>query len=193
MRSSSVLSMLAICFGAAMLFLGQAEAQVSTPAAAPPRAQNGGATTSTPRAEGNLAQVMRGILLPNSNVIFFAQSNDPKAVKPAATPSDSTDPLSGTYGGWSAVENSAIALSEAANLLTIPGRMCLNGRPVPVKNANWIKFVQGLREAGTVAYKAAQSKDQDKMLDAADKVTTACQNCHDRYREKPGGVANRCM
>jgi hypothetical protein len=193
LRSRSVMSMLAVCLGVAMLFLGQAGAQVPTPATAPPRAQSTAVTTPTPRAEGNLAQVMRGILLPNSNVIFFAQSNDPKAVKPAASPADSTDPLSGTYGGWSAVENSAIALAESANLLTIPGRMCLNGRPVPVKNADWIKFVQGLRAAGKIAYTAAQSKDQDKMLDAADKVTTACQNCHDRYREKPGGIPNRCM
>ena len=43
------------------------------------------------------------------------------------------------------------------------------------------------------AYKAAQSKNQDNIVDAADTVTTACANCHDRYRDKPGGVANRCM
>jgi hypothetical protein len=132
-------------------------------------------------------------MFPNSNVIFFAQDMNPADVKSNGDPSLSTDPLSGTFGGWAAVENSSLALSEAANLLTIPGRVCSNGRAVPVKNADWLKFVQGLREAGLAAYKAAQSKTNDKMLDAADVVTTACSNCHDRYREKPGGIADRCM
>ena len=46
-----------------------------------------------------------------------------------------------------------------------------------------LKLVQGLRDAGMTSYKAAQSKSNEKMLDAADAVTTACSNCHDRYRE----------
>jgi hypothetical protein len=156
-------------------------------------------STSAPRTtvgvQANLAQLMRGILLPNSNVVFFAQSNNPADVKPAADPSSATDPLASTYGGWTAVENSSLALSEAARLLTVPGRVCSNGRPVPVMNADWGKFVQGLRQAGITAFKAAQTKSQDKMLDAADAVTTACTNCHNVYREKTeqqGGLASRC-
>ena len=130
---------------------------------------------------------MRGILFNNANVVFFAQNNDPASVKPAPKPSSATDPLASVYGGWLAVENSALALSESANLLTIPGRVCSNGKPVPVTNPDWIKFVEGLRAAGLVAYQAAQSKDADKMLDASDQVGTACLNCHDRYRQRPGG------
>jgi hypothetical protein len=161
---------------------------------APARPQSPKTTSAAaPKAEGNLAQVMRGILFPNSNIIFFAQSMNPADVKPAGDPSMATDALAGTYGGWVAVENSAIALSEAANLLTIPGRVCSNGRPVPLKNPDWAKLVQGLRDAGMAAYKAAQSKDQDKIVDVSDTVTVACQNCHVKYRDKPGGIANRCM
>lgn len=159
----------------------------------------GPGSTATPRAtvqvQANLAQLMRGILLPNSNVVFFAQSNNPADVKPAADPSSATDPLASTYGGWTAVENSSLALSEAARLLTVPGRVCSNGRPVPVMNTDWGKFVQGLRQAGITAFKAAQTKNQDKMLDAADVVATACTNCHNVYREKTeqqGGLASRC-
>jgi len=159
----------------------------------------GPGSTVAPRAtvqvQANLAQLMRGILLPNSNVVFFAQSNNPADVKPAADPSSATDPLGSTYGGWTAVENSSLALSEAARLLSVPGRVCSNGRPVPVTNADWGKFVQGLRQAGITAFKAAQTKNQDKMLDAADVVTTACTNCHNVYREKTeqqGALASRC-
>ncbi|PYS56339.1 MAG: hypothetical protein DMG13_00105 [Acidobacteria bacterium] len=148
---------------------------------------------SAAQVHANLRQVMRGILFPNSNVIFAAQSTNPADVKPAADPTTATNPLASTYGGWIAVENSALALAESANLLTIPGRRCANGRAVPVQNADWGTFVQGLRDAGMTAFKAAESKNQDKILEAADAVTTACSNCHDKYREKPGGEADRCM
>lgn len=140
----------------------------------------------------NLGQLMKGILYPNANVIFAAQSQNPAEVKPASDPSLATDPLASTYGKWEAVENSALALYEAANLLTIPGRKCSNGRAEPLQNADWNKLVQGLRDAGVAAYKAAQSKNQDKIVDAADVMTTACANCHDKYREKPN-LAARCQ
>jgi hypothetical protein len=159
-------------------------------AQAPGRATGRGGAAA-PQPEASLAQLMKGILFPNSNVIFFAQSDDPAKVPPAKDPSVATDPLANTYGKWEAVENSGLALAEAANLLTIPGRKCSNGSPVPIGNADWPKFVQGLRDAGMKAYKAAQAKDMDKILDAADTMTSACANCHDKYREKPT-LADRC-
>jgi hypothetical protein len=153
------------------------------------------AATPAVMADGNLLQVMRGILFTNSNVVFFAQSHDPAAVPRDVDPTQSTDPLKGTYNGWEAIENSSIALAEAANLLTIPGRVCSNGKPVPIHNADWIKFVQGLRDASMASYKAAKSKSQDAIVDVSDTLTTACANCHDVYREKTpaqGGMAARC-
>jgi hypothetical protein len=143
--------------------------------------------------EANLLQLMRGILYPASNVIFAAQNDNPADAKPAKgqDPALATDPLVSTYGGWLAVENASLALAEGANLLMIPGRKCANGLPVPMNNPDWAKFVQGLRDAGMKAYQAAQSKNQDKILDAADTMTTACANCHDKWREKPT-LADRC-
>jgi hypothetical protein len=188
---------------AAALIAGLAALAACT--APPPPAPSAGtpAQTSPPGAasrpqsqvHGDLRQVMRGILFPNSNVVFFAQGNDPAAVPKDADGTTSVNPLAGVYGGWEAIENSSIALAEAANLLTIPGRMCANGKPVPVQSADWQRFVQGLRDAGMASYKAAQSKDMDKMLDAADTLTNACSDCHDVYREKTeqkGGDAARC-
>jgi len=162
------------------------------------RGARGAAATAAPRAQqvhGTLLQVMRGILFPNSNVVFSAQTVDPGSVKKDADPTSSVNPLAGAYGGWEAIENSGIAMAEAANLLTIPGRVCGNGKPVPVQNADWQRFVQGLRDAGMATYKAGQSKNMDMVVDAADTVTTACMNCHEVYREKTpaqGGMAARC-
>jgi hypothetical protein len=188
MTIRQIVSAIFISAGLASLLLTQ-----TTGAQAP---GTGTVPAAAGRVHGNLAQVMRGILFPNSNVIFFAQTQDPAAVKPEDDPSMATNPLGGVYGGWQAVENSGVALAEAANLLTLSGRVCSNGRPVPVDNADWKTDVQELRDAGMAAYKAGQSKNQDAVLEASDRVATACANCHDVYREKTpaqGGPASRCM
>jgi len=166
--------------------LAQARGARAGGAAAAPRAQ---------QVQGTLLQLMRGIFFPNSNVVFSAQTVDPATVKKDADPTSSVNPLAGNYGGWEAIENSGIAMAEAANLLTIPGRVCGNGKPVPFQNADWQRFVQGLRDAGMATYKAGQSKNMDMVVEAADTVTTACMNCHEVYREKTpaqGGMAARC-
>jgi Cytochrome C' len=183
------------CAAIGSLFLAGAAAQTGraqAPSRGTPAPAARGRGTAQPRAQGTLLQVMRGILYPASNVIFAAQSDDPAAIKPAADPATSPNPLTSSYGGWNAVENSGIALAEAANLLTIPGRRCSNGKPAPIQNADWQMWVQELRAAGMAAYKAAQAKNQDAILDAAGTVSEACSHCHDKYREVPGGVANRC-
>jgi hypothetical protein len=139
----------------------------------------------------NLAQLMKGTLYPASNVVFAAQDVNPTDVPHAKDPGMATDPLASQYGKWEAVENNALAIAEVANILTLPGRKCSNGLDVPVGNADWAKFVQELRDAGMTSYAAAQTKNQDKMTDAADVLTTACRNCHVRYREK-AKRADRC-
>jgi len=128
-------------------------------------------------------QVMRGVLFPSSNVIFAAQSDDPAKIAPAEDPATATDPLKSTYGGWEAVMNAGVALSESTRLLDVP-RACSNGKPAPIDAETWKKGLTDLRAAGLAAYEAGKAKDQDKVLDAADKVVTACSTCHDVYREK---------
>jgi hypothetical protein len=138
-----------------------------------------------------LAQLMRGTLFPDSNVLFAATGKNPADVPPAKDPSAATNPLESTYGKWEAVENSSLAIVETANLLIVPGRLCSNGRPVPTTSPDWPKLVQGLREAGMKSYEAAQSKNQDKLTDATDVLTTACANCHVKYRDKDN-LEDRC-
>ena len=173
-------------------FLAGAEALFLAPSsrAQAPRAGARSAPT-TPQIDATLAQLMRGILFPASNIIFAAQDKNPTDFPEAKDPSAATDLLASTYGKWQAVENSALAIAESANLLRLPGRKCSNGIAVPIQNGDWPKLAQGLRDAGMAAYKAAQSKNQDKILDAADMLTTACANCHEKYREKPN-LADRC-
>jgi hypothetical protein len=170
-----------------VLLMGSASAQ--PPKAAPAAPAKKAAATTVPNNPATLLQLMRGTLFPESNVIFAAQNDDPAKVKPAKDPALATDPLMSAYGGWTAVENASIAIIEVSSLLSVPGRKCSNGRDVPLKNPDWPKLVQGLRQAGMAAYQAAQAKDQDKILDVSGTLSEACAACHDKYREKP----TRCM
>ena len=147
----------------------------------------GVATAQDPAPEpiGDLAEVMRGILFPNSNILFDVQSVDP-----GAPPEESNADAGGAsarfaavYTGWETVENAAIALAEASNLITLPGRRCENGEPVPIEQDNWKEFVVGLREAGERAYKAALNKSQEEVIDSTNYIAEACSNCHGVYRD----------
>ena len=100
-------------------------------------------------------------------MIFFAQAQDPNQVKQAQESSTATDALQSGVREMGAVENSALAIVDAADLLKTSARKCANGRAVPVKNADWTSSSTACATPGMVAYKAAQAKDQDKILDAA--------------------------
>jgi hypothetical protein len=147
---------------------------------------------AVPKIETNLLQLMRGILYPSSNVVFAAQ-HDLTRLEPVAVPSVSPNLLTSVYGGWEAVELAALALSESANLLMLGGRVCANGRPVPVEREDWRRFTEQLREAGRVAYTAARSRNQDAMIEAAGTVTESCSACHDVYRRRAVGDSARCL
>ena len=150
-------------------------------------------TNVAQEVHADLNQLMRGVLYPAANVVFFAQAENPGDVKPVPghDPSMATDPLTSTFGGWLAIENAALALAESTNLLLIPGRSCSNGAPVPTKDPTWSIFVQELRDAGMKAYKAAQAKDQDKMIDLSETLSAACAGCHRKWRDRRT-PANRC-
>ena len=176
---------LALWFAAGPVSVAQAQERAGGAPAKP------AATTTAPKVESNLLQLMRGILYPASNVIFAAQDDLAKQPKPEDA-STSPNPLTTTYGGWQAVENAALALSESANLIMMPGRLCSNGKPVPIRRADWIRDVEKLREAGRAAYKAAQKKDKDAIVDVSGTISDACSACHDVYREKKTGIQDRC-
>lgn len=160
--------------------------------AAPAEPATPPAPTAVPHA--NLAQLMQAIPFPHSNLIFDTQTTDPGAPA-AAKPGESSgasSQFSGLYGGWQGVENSALAIAETANLLLIPGRKCRNGKDVPIDREDFRKFTQGLADAGLAAYKAAQSKNLDAMIEVSGTVADACAACHEVYRDKPTD-AERCM
>ncbi len=188
-------------FPAGQAELGADEAALKQIALVAPQSPPSRQTTSTASQApvlppfGNLAQVMRGILFPSSNIIFDAQTRDPGAKKvlgASGAGSSLTERLADVYQGWVLIDFAAVALVDTAPLLLTPGRRCENGKPVPVERPDWIKFTQDLAEAGKTAYKASQSRNRDAVIEATDQVSDSCLNCHLVYRDRRGGNAARC-
>jgi hypothetical protein len=115
---------------------------------------------------GNLKQVMRSVLLPNSNIIFEFQSITPK-----------------NDMQWQTVAKAAIAIQESANLILLPGRLRSNGQPAPVQAADYVKYTQALVLAGGKCLKGAQAKNLDDISNCTDLLSEACDNCHKIYRD----------
>lgn len=151
------------------------------------------AQAPSPKPFGNLAQLMRSLLFPASNLIFDTQTQDPGAVRKIGETGNggATASLAGLYTGWQVVEDSAVALEESADLIMRRGRFCENGNPVPVKRADWVKFTQALRQAARAAYQASRSRDLEKMSGVTDELSEACLNCHDVYLKELLGKGNR--
>jgi hypothetical protein len=169
--------------------------------AEPPNGESAATSSSGPAESVQSAplmtvnQVMHAILFPLGNAVFLSQSEDPAVMPRDPQPSASPNPLTGLYGGWQAVENSALALAESADLLLIPGRTCSNGEVVNVADADWLRFVEDYREKSVAAYEAALTKDQDAMVDASGSLSESCLACHRVYRREPmpGDATERCI
>ncbi len=170
--------------------------QVALPAA-PASPATAAAPAFAPIA--TLAQLMRSITFPASNVIFNVQVKDPGAQarpQPGARSFDYVEWGSTVYPGWQAIDLASLALAESAALFLVPGRRCENGRPVPVDRPDWKQYTAALVDVARAAYRASQSRSVDAVANVTDQLDEACANCHKVYRdagaEGRGSGAGRC-
>jgi mono/diheme cytochrome c family protein len=148
------------------------------------------AAVSLSPPQGNLAELMRAIAFPNSNVIFNLQLKDPgKEPKKDVTAQiiDYVEWGATVYPGWLAVDQAALALTETAPLLLTPGRKCQNGRNVPVDRADWKQYVADLVTVSREAHAASKARNFEAFVDISARLSEACAACHSVYRDK-GGV-----
>ena len=170
--------------------------------AEPSTASTAGPLAAFPAA-GNLSQLMRGVMFPNSNIIFTVQTHDPAEKKKAGNAATTDGGFnwamwgSDLYSGWEIVDYAAIALAESAPLMLTPGRRCENGKPVPVNDPDWIRFTKEMAEVGRAAYRASQTRNQEKVSDISGDVADSCLHCHQVFRDKirrgraPGDPSNK--
>ena len=183
--------------GSAELADGALAAIAFPTAATAPASAAGGDVSVAPIA--NLAQLMRAIAFPASNIVFNVQIKDPGTEEPPPTgsrPFDFVEWGDTVYPGWESIDLAALAIAESAPLFLAPGRRCENGRPVPVERADWQEYTAAVVEAGRAAYRASQSRDWDAVIAVTDQLNAACANCHVVYRdvgaEGRGVGADRC-
>ena len=122
------------------------------------------AKPATPALEAiaTTRQVMLGMTIPSSDVIFQVGS---------AAPKDDAE--------WEKVQAHAAVLAESANLLMLP--------PRAVDAAEWTNFSKALIASASVAQQAAQVRDVDKVLEAGNQIYEVCDGCHKKYMAARAG------
>ena len=144
---------------------------------------------------GNLAQLMRGIMFPNANKMFDVQSQEPGSELPemndeisqavSAIVGPASARFLGVYRGWPTVEGAAVALADGAKLAMLPGRLCGNGEPVPIDQAEFIEGARLLEESAVKVLDGRAHQDYEAVWDAINYINDSCTHCHKTYRDGP--------
>jgi mono/diheme cytochrome c family protein len=160
---------------------------IGWPGARPP----GSTRVTAPAPIGNLAQLMRGIFFPSSNLIFTVQTRDPGA--PAPPPAPATPGSfsvfewgQGIYTGWPVIENAAVSIADASLLMLASGLRCENGRLAPVSEPDWIRFTENTIAVAARINRLAQARNQEAVSEATGDLSDACAACHQVYRDVGG-------
>ena len=155
-----------------------------------PAAGNAGPASASSPA-GNLQQVMRGIMFPNSNILFTVQTHDPGEKKKAG---DAT--YNGgfnwamwgndLYSGWDIVDYAAIALAESAPLMLTPGRRC-EKRPAGSGERSRLDPIYERNGRGgeepPIARRRPETREKVSGYHRRYRVD-ACLHCHQVFRDK---------
>jgi hypothetical protein len=141
-----------------------AGARAAQQAAAAPAAA---AVTLTPVA--TVKQLMNGIVIPASTVIYDSVSTSVTAAGiEENAPKDDAE--------WARVADNAASLAEAGNLLMLDGRA--------VDKGDWVNISKEMIDAAKLALKAAEEKNTEAILDAGSRINETCDKCHERYQRQ---------
>ena len=106
---------------------------------------------------GNVSELMVDIIYPASDALFYIERNPPK-----------------NDHDWNLIRGTALTLAESGNLLLMGSRARDQDR--------WVKDARLLIDAGTAAFRAAQKKDIQAILDLNEQLSASCTTCHRHYR-----------
>ena len=79
-----------------------------------------------------------------------------------------------TPEGWKAVEDGAVGVIEASNLLSIPGRVRAPG-------TDWARHVAELNAIGKEALASAEKHDVKAMMLVGSRMDVVCDSCHEAF------------
>jgi hypothetical protein len=125
--------------------------------AAAAMAQAPSSQTAGPKPVATMSQLMVKIIYPYSDAVFYVEREAPK-----------------DEGEWMALESKTLTLAEIGNLLMAPGRA--------YNQDQWMKDAQLLVDVGNKAYRAAQARNLEALIDLNAELYESCQSCHEHYR-----------
>jgi hypothetical protein len=173
---------------ASLVLIGACHKPAETTAAAP-------AAAAPPPPEyvptATVKDLMQSVVDPNADVVWLA-------VTTVQTAKGTLETRPKNDEEWTKVRHGAIALTEASNLLMVPGRHV--ARPgeksdtpgvelepsemealITKDLGAWRKRAHGLHEAGVAALQAIDAKDADKLFEVGEQIERACEGCHSQY------------
>ena len=121
------------------------------------------------RAFASVLQIMHGIVIPASTVVY-------DAVSTTVTVDGIEEVAPANADEWALVAAHAASLAEAGNLLLLPAHA--------VDNAEWVTITREFQDAAMLAVKAAEGQDKDAFLDAGSALNETCDKCHERYQRE---------
>jgi hypothetical protein len=132
-----------------------AASQGPAPSAAP------GVKPAAPRIVGTMSELMINLIYPTSDAILYVETRAPK-----------------NDIEWNELRAKTLILTEAANLLMMPGRARDQDR--------WMADAKLMLDAGAAAFRAAKNKDLDALIALNEQVYVSCTTCHMHYRQTYG-------
>jgi hypothetical protein len=150
--------------------------------------------TAEPTPSGTLfpiRDVMQSMVMPQAQTIWDAVSTavTEKGVETKAPSNDEE---------WANIRHSAVTVSEAMNLILMPGRKVAKPgeqakdptvelTPEQIQELidkdreSWAKLAHELQTAMDEAIKAIDAKNADGLMNAGGGIDAACENCHKKY------------
>ena len=138
-----------------------------------------------------IKDIMDSMVDPSGEFVFQSVEiiSDEQGVREIAPHSDAD---------WDAVRLRLVVLSEAPNLLAMPGRRVappnvksqnpqIELQPAQIQQlidgdrASFIRRARGLQDAVAIAMKAVDGKNKDALFQAEEGIDKACENCHLHY------------
>jgi hypothetical protein len=108
-----------------------------------------------------MSEIMIDLIYPTSDAILYVETRAPK-----------------NDVEWNELRAKALTLTEAANLLMMPGRARDQDR--------WMADAKLMLDAGAAAFRAAKAKDLDALIALNEQVYVSCTTCHGHYRQSYG-------
>ena len=139
----------------AVIFLAafMSQAPASPPSQSPAAPDN----PPGPKPVATMRELMLKIVYPYSDAIFYVEREAPKNV-----------------GEWMTLETKTLTLAELGNLMMSPGRA--------YNQDQWMKDAQLLVNVANSAYKAAQARNLQGLVDLNAELYESCQSCHEHFR-----------